>query len=71
MAKDPDQRLQVDIGQSAEERHELIEELEQMSHEDDGPPPPERGKLTSEEEFEALQAQGLGAGALGTDPITD
>lgn len=58
----------VDVGQSAEERQSIIEELERTSPEDDAPPPRKRRQLTSDEEFAALQAQGLGSGALGTDP---
>ena len=59
----------VEVGQSAEERHSIIEELERTSPEDDAPPPRERGEQpTSDAEFAALQAQSLGAGALGTDP---
>jgi hypothetical protein len=59
----------VDVGQSAEERHSIIEELQRTSPEDDAPPPRKRGDgPTSDEEFAALQAQGLGSGALGTDP---
>jgi hypothetical protein len=59
----------VDVGQSAEERHKIIEELERTSPEDDAPPQGKRGdRPTSDEAFAALQAQGLGAGALGTDP---
>jgi hypothetical protein len=58
----------VDVGQSAEERQSIIEELERTSPEDDAPPLGRRDEPTSDEEFAALQAQGLGAGALGTDP---
>jgi hypothetical protein len=68
MANEPE-RPNVEVGQSAEERHSIIEELERTSPEDDALPPRKRGgQLTSDEEFAALQAQGLGAGALGTDP---
>ena len=58
----------VEVGQSAEERQNIIEELERTSPEDDAPPPRKRSQPTSDEEFAALQAQGLGSGGLGTDP---
>ena len=58
----------VDVGQSADERESIIEELKRTAPEDEAPPQ-ERGELTADETFEALQAQGLGSGALGTDPI--
>ena len=66
MSADP-RRLKIEVGQSDEEREKLIEELGAM--EDDAPPPRDSA-LTSEDEFAALQAQTLGAGALGTDPHT-
>jgi len=59
----------VDIAQSAQERHEILEELERMAPDADaGPPPKRRDELTPDEQFAALQAQALGSGALGTDP---
>jgi hypothetical protein len=68
MASEPE-HPKYDVGQSAEERHNIIEELERTSPEDDAPPTGKRGdQPTSDEEFAALQAQGLGSGALGTDP---
>jgi hypothetical protein len=56
----------VDIGQSKEERDKLLEEL--AGTEDKSPP--RREGPSADDEFAALQAQGLGSGALGTDPST-
>lgn len=57
----------VDVAQTAEERESIIEELKRTSSEDEAPLET-KGELSADETFEALQAQGLGAGALGTDP---
>ena len=66
MTTEPE-RPKVDVGQSAEERHSIIEELERTSPKDDAPQRTPSDQPPSDEEFAALQAQGLGAGALGTD----
>jgi hypothetical protein len=66
VSPDPEHPI-VDVGQSVEERHALLEELQQMRPEEPGPPAPEG--LTTDEPFAALQSEVLGANALGTSPF--